>query len=135
MRIFEWIDKIRDIPFDLIGDVIDLIGMAPALSDGPALRIWLSRLNKTFGDFAELTATTFDDWAADKAADLLANDAAWDVVFSLISVVASGEEKAIGVNELVALADETKIDPIMIISLVTIILALVKWIRARRENA
>ena len=109
----------------------------PDVTNGLKLRAWLSNLLAIFDTIAAETPTELDDGAVDMLGAILANDAAWDVTYSLIELLlGDGEEAAaVGKADEIATALGPEVgNPAMILMIIQGIVFVIQQLQRWRDR-
>lgn len=120
----------------LAGKLFSLLPF-PDWSDAAAVRAWvLSALDVADG-IADTTATDKDDKALEAARKLVANEAAFMAFYGVIvDLVTDGEaadmESRVASAAALAGGEETKLDPTIIIAIITAVMQLIEMWRNRK---
>ena len=110
-----------------------LLRMLPDWSDPEAVRQFVIKILGYLDDLAESTSTQIDDMVVDGLQKFTANQELWLLFYGLVLDLFNGEEAVSPGNaRVVALADEAKIDPAVIILIINAVMELIKWWRDRR---
>ena len=110
-----------------------LLRMLPDWNNPEAVRQFVIKILGYLDDLAESTSTQIDDAIVDGLQKFTANQEMWILFYGLVLDLFNGEESVSPGNaRVVALADEAKIDPAVIILIINAVMELIKWWRDRR---
>lgn len=115
-----------------------LIRMLPDWSDAEATRLFVLKIIGYLADLAASTATSIDDAVLAALQKFAASPEAWASLHRLIleMLTDSGNEWIPGESHpaVMKLADDTKIDPVTIVAIITAIIEIIKMWRDRRNK-
>ena len=113
------------------------IGPPPDVDDEAAFRAWCGTVADMLTELAALTDTLLDDQVVAKLRTILSVDAYWTVLYTLIKaameyVRPDDEELLVGSPDVQLVADEVKINPLVIITIVKTIVDIYNWWKNRK---
>jgi hypothetical protein len=113
------------------------IGPPPDVNNESAFRAWCGTVVDMLIELAALTDTLLDDQVVAKLRTILSVDAYWQVLYTLIKaameyVRPDDEELLVGSPDVQLVADEVKINPLVIITIIKTIVDLYNWWKNRR---
>jgi hypothetical protein len=108
----------------------------PDWTDAEAVRQFVLKILGYLADMAASTATTIDDAIVAAVGKFAESPEAWASLHKLILDLVTEYDGAVipGENHpaVMALADDTKIDPVTIVAIITAVMELLKWWRGRK---
>lgn len=112
--------------------------MLPDWSDAEGVRQFVLKILGYLADLAASTATTVDDAILAAVGKFAESPEAWASLHKLILDFVSNYDGAVIPGEdhpaVLALADDTKIDPVTIVAIITAVIELLKWWRDRKKE-
>lgn len=113
------------------------VGAPPAVENEVALRHWVGELVDALKAIAATSPITLDDKALDLLSTLVASETAWDIGYSLLKALLVGESGTALADKLATATcagdKTTMIDPVTIISIVTMVVEVIKMWRSRKQ--
>jgi nicotinic acid phosphoribosyltransferase len=114
------------------------IGPPPDVNNESAFRAWCGTVVDMLIELAALTDTLLDDQVVAKLRTILSVDAYWQVLYTLIKaameyVRPDDEELLVGSPDVQSVADEVKINPLVIITIIKTIVDIYNWWKNRRS--
>lgn len=117
----------------LAGDLAAL-GLPPDLTEKDKLRQWLLNLASVAARASEQSPTEYDDKVVAFLESLVKADTSWDRAYSLIQLLASGEDPqyVASLMQTTEVADDAEIDPITVVAIIRAIIEVIRIWRDRR---
>lgn len=109
----------------------------PTWSDSEATRVWALKALGFADELAEKTATEIDDMAVNALQVLAENQTAWASLHALIMDLFGEDAGVVSEDDprVVKAADDSKIDPSIIVLIINAIMELFRWWRNRGVEA
>lgn|GEM_PF-5512087 len=108
-----------------------ILRLLPDWQDAEAVRQFALRLLGYAADMAKETATEIDDKIVAVLEQFANDQALWAAFYGLIIDFFNGDESIVGNPRVLKLADDAKIDPAIIIAIITAIIEFIKWWKNR----
>lgn len=106
----------------------------PNWENSEDVRQWAIKALGVLDDYAAETETKIDDALVDFGQLVTSDAETWGTLYSLIWDVIAGDTGGIeGDHRITALADDTKIDPAIIVLIINAVIELIKWWQDRNN--